>query len=272
MIYRIYKPGRELQSYIHFYWILEMDAALPTISEQRIIPNACTEAMFHFGDRLCSLHPGKTPEMQPRSLISGQSTAFYDVQQTGKTGLLSIVFKPHAARLFFNIPAGELTNRNVDLEAVKGLFAKEITEKIALSRNNEARIQLVEDCLLEMLQERQLYNFRRISAAIEAINSSRGNIDVGELASLSCLSYKQFDRVFLDLVGLHPKTFMRIVRMQYVFHHKKKFSATSLTQLAYDCGYYDQAHFINDFKTLTGYTPGQCFDDCRSESDYFLEF
>jgi AraC-like DNA-binding protein len=271
MFYSVYKPSEALSSFISFYWILEMDSSLAFSAKQRIIPNGCVELIFHFGDRLNTIFPDQKPEKQPQSLISGQSTKFYDVEQSGKTGMLSILFKPHGARMFFDLPISEITNQNVDLNLLGRQFAPELTEKIALACNHETRITIIEDYLISKLTEQHLYNSQRLARTIEVINRYKGLVGVAELASIACLSHKQYDRIFYDFVGLHPKEFLKIVRLQYVFHHHKHKQNESLTGLAYACGYYDQAHFVNDFKSLTGLTPKQCFAECNSESDYFLQ-
>lgn len=97
-----------------------------------------------------------------------------------------------------------------------------------------------------------------------------GNVRISELAAANCLSEKQFQRIFLEDVGLLPKQFMRIVRLQYAFYQVQHGQASTLTDLAFCCGYYDQAHFINDCKMLTGYSPKHCFEDKNQVfSDYF---
>ena len=272
MIYKLLKPTEILSPFVHFYWILEIDSSLALSAKQRIIPNGCVELIFHFGDRLKTIFPNKNPEQQPQSLISGQSTRFYDVEQCGKTGMLSILFKPHGARMFFDLPICDITNQNVDLSLLGRQFAPELTEKIALAGNHETRISIiVENHLISKLTDKHLYNSQRLSRTIEIINHQKGLVSVSELASIACLSQKQYNSIFHDFVGLHPKEFLKIVRLQYVFHHHKHQPNESLTQIAYACGYYDQAHFVNDFRSLTGFTPKQCFTKCKSESDYFLE-
>lgn len=74
-----------------------------------------------------------------------------------------------------------------------------------------------------------------------------------------CLGIKQFERTFSKYVGVNPKKFASIIRFQNVLQIKSK-NNKSMTQLAYNNGYYDQSHFIHDFKSLTGLTPKAFFD------------
>jgi AraC-like DNA-binding protein len=64
---------------------------------------------------------------------------------------------------------------------------------------------------------------------------------------------------------------MRIVRFQYALHYKWQYPQTKLTGLAYDCGFYDQSHMINEFRDLSGKTPKQYFAECEPYSDYFSD-
>jgi AraC-like DNA-binding protein len=70
-------------------------------------------------------------------------------------------------------------------------------------------------------------------------------------------------------VGTSPRQFLKTVRFQNALHTKFNQKSVSLTQLACDCGYYDQSHMINDFKSLSGFTPGEYFACCEPYSDYF---
>jgi AraC-like DNA-binding protein len=94
--------------------------------------------------------------------------------------------------------------------------------------------------------------------SIRSIIRERGLLDVQALAEQSYLSRRQFERRFLEASGLSPRLFARIIRFQEAVRH---FGVRdlSLTQLAYQCGYYDQSHFIHDFKAFSGHHPRQFF-------------
>ena len=93
---------------------------------------------------------------------------------------------------------------------------------------------------------------------------------VTELASVTCLSKKQFERLFNELVGANPKEYARIVRFQKSLNLLQHCSEdTNLSQLAYQCGYADQSHFIREFKQFSGYTPLSLLNVCKPYSDLF---
>ena len=95
-------------------------------------------------------------------------------------------------------------------------------------------------------------------------------IPVIELASIACVSKKQFERLFKELVGTNPKEYARIVRFQkslkLLQHYQED---ANQAQLAYQCGYADQSHFIREFRRFSGYTPLSLLNVCKPYSDLF---
>nr|WP_246628122.1 helix-turn-helix domain-containing protein [Paenibacillus oenotherae] len=96
------------------------------------------------------------------------------------------------------------------------------------------------------------------SWAVNRIRSSNGSIRVGQLAEESALSRRQTERRFVERIGISPKALAQIVRFQHVLQSLK--FAERLTQLAYDADYYDQSHFIKEFRKRSGTTPKQMQD------------
>jgi AraC-like DNA-binding protein len=269
MIYKIYKPCIELKPYIHFYWIMEFDSKTSDCSNyQRIIPNGFIEIMFNYSDKLNILKNNKI-DNQPKTAISGQKTDFFDIIQTGQTGFVAILFKPHSTRLFFDLPMQELTNQSIDIENLIKHEAENIIEQIGLTDCHNKKISIIEKFLIRRFNDKYLYNFKRITKSINFIDNYKGIVKVSDLANSACLSEKQFYRIFLEFVGVSPKQFLKIVRLQSAFYQIQTNITKNLTELAYNCGYFDQAHFINDFKILTGLTPKKCFEGNEIYSDYF---
>ena len=91
--------------------------------------------------------------------------------------------------------------------------------------------------------------------AVSRISSSKGSIRVGQLAEESTLSRRQFERRFVERIGVSPKSLAQIVKFQHVLQSMK--NVERLTHLAYDAEYYDQSHFIKDFRKRSGATPKQ---------------
>jgi len=113
------------------------------------------------------------------------------------------------------------------------------------------------------------FELLRIADSINLVNKSRGLIQIDDLASRACLGRKQYERTFKQHIGTSPKQFLKTVRFQNALHKRQIIAQTDLGELAFMCGYYDQAHMTNEFRSLSGMTPKQFFRDCDPFSDYF---
>jgi len=268
MNFRLIPPSPLLSPFVRHYWFLEMEASEGTGQPQRVVPNGYVELTFHFGDRLRKIK--LIEDIQPGIIISGQKTDFFDVVPTGKTSMLSIQFYPHSAGLFFDIPISELANETLDLREIAGQEADELEDRLGNIQLLDNKVILIERFLTNRLKRVEVYEWDRIAHNIALIGRHNGQISVEQLAGAACLSRKQHERVFKKMVGLSPKQFLKVIRFQYALLAHQQHPHESLTELAYRCGYYDQSHMINDFRDLSGITPGQYFNACETPySDYF---
>ena len=131
------------------------------------------------------------------------------------------------------------------------------------------RIKIVEKLLEQLLQKKEPKFADRVRDSISVIDTLKANTTVDYLANRACLSRKQFERSFSATIGLSPKQFLKVIRFQQAIYQKQINAKKPLTRLAYDCGYYDQSHMINDFKALSGVSPSDFFSSNDAYSDYF---
>lgn len=120
----------------------------------------------------------------------------------------------------------------------------------------------MEDFLLRQLSIHHKHD-QKTDEAISLIRQTKGTLSIEEICAQMELSTKQLERKFLATVGVTPKVFSRITRFLNVCHHIDEFKDKNLTELAYDCGFYDQAHFIKEFRRFSGYPPGAFFEKER---------
>ena len=154
-----------------------------------------------------------------------------------------------------DIDSAELLDNAVILPRLFGVAADEMGERLIKMPGFEAGLRFIEKVLGAAEQETRGSDglFQRLS---ERIALSRGTIRVEELAAGSGVSRRTIERLFQKRVGLTPKTYIRYTRFQHAVEKLKSGRKTGLTDIAYDCGYYDQSHFIKDFKQFFGETPG----------------
>jgi AraC-like DNA-binding protein len=195
---------------------------------------------------------------------------YYEIEITGKLSLFSISFQPQGAMMFFGIPLSEFYNQNISIKYLLKDQISDLESKLHIAGSFEEKKILVEDFLISQLKENyKKYEQARIKNSIDLINESKGVINIEKLASEAFLGRKQFERTFSEFIGSSPKQFLKTIRFQNAIHIMEKNNRLSLADLAYQCGYYDQAHMNNDFKSLAGMTPKQYFAECEPYSDYF---
>lgn len=261
-------PTPALASFVKKYWALENCLPAGEKHMQRIVPSGLPELIFYFGNLPTTINSENSiPE---NTCISGQQKGFYDLDISGKLSLFSILFHPHGAALFFNIPINELFAQNVPLKFIVHSEASVLESKLSEAETFQEKVLLAEKFLMARLAKNyKSFEFKRMNHCLSEINNSKGMVSPERLSELACLSRKQLERNFSAFVGTSPRQFLKIVRFQHALHSKFKQKSVTLTQLACDCGYYDQSHMINDFKSLSGFTPGEYFSTCEPYSDYF---
>lgn len=247
-------PSAVLASYVKHYWLMESN---DITSSQRIIPTGNIELIFFRGS---SIKQGD--EIIPVTSLSGQCLSFAEWIPTGKIDMISVVFHPFGARAFFDMPAYELHGLIVSADDLNIPSLKELEDRIFNANEDSLCIQLIESFLISQLKPFKEYNYKRMAAAINAINLSGKELSVSYLAETIALSKKQFQRIFCEHVGMTPKEFMRIMRFHKALCALQKNPTKNFMSLACECGYYDQAHMANEFKFILGYTPTQYVEIC----------
>jgi AraC-like DNA-binding protein len=255
--------------FVKQYWAI--DNCLPEGKEhiQRIVPNGLMELTFYSGYRPRALDPNRY--LQDNTILNGQQKSYNDIVVCGKLSMFSISFQPHGAKMFFDVPSNEFLDQNVPLKYLVKNTIDELEQNLHYAASFEDKICVIEKFLMNQLRiNYKEYEMKRIAYSIALVNKAKGVISIQALSSASFLSRKQFERTFLSYIGTSPKQFLRTVRFQNSLYEKQKNENLSLTELAYNCGYYDQSHMIYDYKLLSGKTPSQYFSECEPYSDYFL--
>ena len=261
-------PSKILAPYIRRYWALENTLDEGETCVQRIIPTGLTELLLYFHQRPKVLHNDKS--LSHNVALYGHHNDFYDIELTGKYSLFSIMFEPQGLMQFFKFPLYEICNRNVPLQYLNGQDGRDLEEKMAEANTFQQRVFIAETYFYNLLKNSYAdFGFRRMNHIVELIKRTTGNISIPQMASEACLSRKQFERIFSEHIGISPKQYLKIVRFQFVLFLKQQNADLNMTELSCDGGYFDQSHFINDFKSLCGSTPKQYFTENEACSDFF---
>jgi len=144
-----------------------------------------------------------------------------------------------------------------------------LTQQISDTSDNRKRIEILEKFMLSRIVKTGAEFDRRFSTSIKILSSCAGQMKIDKLAEDICLSKRQLERLFKNKIGLSPKEFSRILGFQYAIFIKQKNKDMALTSLALKAVYFDQSHFINDFKQISRYNPRKYFAFGEVVSDYY---
>ncbi len=197
-------------------------------------------------------------------LVGRQTRRNVDLVATGDLTTLTVHFQPTGLYRLFHMPLTHVTDVTPDAVDVVGAEIRVLHERVEESAGPVEMVRHVEALLQTRLDaSRPLHP---VAAAAASMSQRRGKVDVRALAAESDLSLRQFERAFLDQVGVGPKKFARIVRFAQALQSKSQEPSRSWSEVAAEAGYYDQMHFIRDCHGFGGEAPSALIDtwlDCR---------
>jgi len=264
MNYQQYKPPQILSGIVQHYWSLHGNIPADQTYIHRTLANFCPELIFHYGGTFRELTARDKNEKTFISGIHGQTDQIRRFTATKGYGIFGVILQPYAIPILFGVSSTDVKNELVDLESLLKQDGKDLTDKIMLAKDNTERLQLINRFLVNRLKQAERQD---VIYATHQIYNLKGIVNVNDLADSCSLSQRQFERKFKEHIGFSAKSFARLVRFKSLISSYKKGDST-LTRVAYDFGYYDQAHFIQDFKQFAGYSPHAYFSGKAKEVFY----
>ena len=259
--YHIIKPHPDLSDVVRFFWTFEDSASPEQPYVIRTVANGCPEFLFHYKGNFQEIAQDNKLQSSFSTGIHGQSDRYRRFVVKEKFGMFGVCLYPFALNSVFGIPAIEFTNQLPDLELVIGDGNTDITDRMLSACDNHHRLKLITDYLL---RRKGRPKQEEIAFAVQQVIQHRGALDIHALSDQCFRSHRQFERNFKEQTGFTAKKFSRIIRFNSLMREQRN-TQTSLTEIALDFGYYDQSHFINDFKSFSGYSPGIYFSGKADE-------
>ena len=246
-----YIPSDALKPYIKFFAVSE------NVLEQtyKIIPDTSVVLGFQYKGKLSYLE-GSTENPLDKSGVSGLRDTFRIFKNSADIGTVLVFFTETGFRHFFKQPVHEIFRESISLETF--MLRSELLileEQLYAADSDTKRIAAIEKFLLSRIHF--VEPDKLVLAALALIHKSRGTIRITELMEQLHVSQSPLEKRFRQAVGTSPKKFTSIVRLKYIIQEQAK--SHSLTALSYELGFYDQAHFIKEFKNFTGENPGDFF-------------
>jgi len=260
MKYQTFQPRPDLKSLVKCYWTLEVTADGDS-QRQRIIPDGCIEMIFILGDDIKRYTTGNNFIIQPRAMILGQTIDPFFIEPTGHVNTFAVRFYPFGFTSFVTTSLKSLVNKETPINLLFGqMAAQELEQKIIQATDTKNRIEIIEGFLLDKLKNKTTID-NIVKSTIDVIFSTNGSTSIKSILKDNLSKRRQLERKFFTQVGMSPKQLGKVIRLQTALRLLLNQQSESLTKIAYESAYYDQAHFIKDFKEFTGTNPGEFLED-----------
>lgn len=256
MNYQTFQPHSDLESLISCYWTLEVSAENDA-EKQRIIPDGCIEMAFILGDDIKRYTTEDEFILQPRAMVLGQTIEPFYIEPTGYVNTFAIRFYPYGFANFVSMSIKDLANKETPIELLFGAnTAKELEQNIIQAKDSKHRIEIIEIFLLEKLNDQTTID-NIVKKTVDALLTSKGTESITTILKEDLSKRRQLERNFKKQIGVSPKQLGKVIRLQTALKMLLNKKTDTLTNIAYESEYFDQAHFIKDFKEFTGINPNE---------------
>ena len=254
MKYNEIRPCNPLMPYVKCYYTYESDMGVAF--DDTVFPSGCIEIIFNLGAGHWQTAVGDTFVTTPPVELWGQITQPLPIKSIGRNTMLGIRFYPHAAACFLHENMDLFNNQVVDFRDLSDHAVNALYVQLQDTNNWKQRIALVESFLLRRLSlsEKRMGKMGLVNDIMREIRQYDFFDNIENVAARYGITSRYLQKIFLQYTGLTPKLYSKINRFQHSLQLVMK-KDTSLTSIAYDCGYFDQSHFIREFKSFTGFTP-----------------
>ena len=262
-------PTPELASYIHFFWFYEGETGV--ILKDRTFPDGSIEIVFNLGTTVQRSTNAGGYSVNPEVEVMGQIIHPYSVKCQGLNKFLGVRFFPHTFSCFSKIPHDAFVDQAVEARELLGNEFRNVAREIQDAERPIDKLPLLEQFFLKKLSSLHINEkkYSILAFSVKHINQNVNARPLDEIMSRTGVNARYLQRLFLQNVGISPKCFIKIDRFQRSLQLLRD-PSSNLTEIALECGYFDQAHFNHDFKSFTGMTPSAYLNDDFPINKYFL--
>jgi AraC-like DNA-binding protein len=260
MDYHTFQPHQDLESLVSCYWTLEVPADAEK-QRQRIVPDGCLEMAFILGDDIKRYTTTDEYILQPRAMVLGQTIEPFYIEPVGYVNTFAVRFYPYGFSNFVSVPLKNLVNKETPIELLfDPAKANELQRKIIHAVGTKERIEMVEVFLFDQLNEESTID-KIVKSTVETLLLTKGSAPIKSIIREDLSIRRQLERKFKEQIGISPKQLAKVIRLQSALKMVIHRDTENLTNIAYENAYYDQAHFIKDFREFTGTLPKEFLGD-----------
>ena len=247
------EPHPLLKSYIDKMWLFVSNGKMPVEDLKLVVPNGHIKLSVAFRNGIVASVNGKafTSKEQNISLTGLVDVpVILDVEEDIATGTIIVEFSPQGAYRFFQISFNDIKNQIHPLTDILGTVAKQLEEQISNVVSVEGKVNVLQQFLLKQFTlqaEDSIFEY-----CVAKINSSKGKITIKELEKKTGYSSRWLNMKFKEKLGISPKNLSTIIRFNQYYNAVANNNEMDFMQNAFYDHYYDQSHFLKEFKRFTG--------------------
>ncbi|HEY4303214.1 MAG TPA: helix-turn-helix domain-containing protein [Gemmatimonadaceae bacterium] len=267
--YAEFDPPPALRAYVRCLWRLRSSTTLSVAPPpEPILPDGCVELVLHLGEPFSRYDACRRAERQPRQLLAGQITSAIVVQPSTTMNVWGIRFHPWSAGSFLGMPSVELRDRVVPLDELSRRLARAL-DPLVEQASDAAQLEYLVAVLSSHVSS-IMPPHDRLNRVIAHVTTSSVDHTVRTLAKEIGLGARRVDALFREHVGLSPKQLLRIHRFQRALALRRAMPTLSWASIALRVGYYDQAHFVRDARSISGSAPNELLRNAGGLTEIFL--
>ena len=252
--YREFAVHEALAPYVRLIWLLECDGPALFGGPERIVADGVVEAIFHYRTPFTMRFADAEATRQPVSLLVSQTRRFVEIEPAGAGGFVAVRFHPWGAHQFLPVAVRDVADRATPADEVwRRPDVREVEERIGTAATDAERVDALQEFLLRRLDT---YRKPDVSDLVRALWRTPPPVRIDRIAESLGIGQRRLERTFETSLGMTPKHLTRLARFLRACRSLREAPDARLTGVAYDAGFYDQAHFIHEFRSFAGMTPG----------------
>lgn len=265
MIYKQKEPVQELAGVIKSFWMIDSEGDA-TIRQEKIIPDGYPEMIFHYGDPFRARIPNEW-SVQQKDLLAGQISNYFFLENTGRVGMFALKFQPWALRKLFSIKIANYTDTVLPIDLKVSSTIQAIKHVAIRPSSFDEKTAAIENILLDFVKPGSTKSKGELATAL--IIHHKGAITLQQVQEQIGISERSLERYFKEYIGLSPKFYCRIIRFAYIFSLVNQ-GTIDWSDVSFLAGFYDQSHFIKNFKEFTGEEPSTYGFTKETMANFFL--